>query len=94
MSFKIMILINFLICLLITFIPEVNANQDEKRLYEDLFSTYNLLIRPVESPTDFITVKLSFKLIKIIELVCIAEYAFNCFIFTFKVFFLMQIFVF
>ena len=68
MNFQIMFIISLLIfCFLLT--PEVDGNQDAKRLYESLFREYNVLIRPVENSSDFITVKLGLKLIKIIELV-------------------------
>ena len=66
-----MIITSFLIFSLLLYLPEANGNQDAKRLYEDLFQSYNILVRPVENSSDFITVKLSLKLAKIVELVCI-----------------------
>ena len=83
MNFEIMFIISlFIFCFLFT--PEVNGNQDAKRLYESLFKDYNVLIRPVENASDFITVKLGLKLIKIIELVSLLSlfewsYFFNYF---------------
>ena len=73
MSFRIMIITSFLIFSLLLYLPEANGNQDAKRLYEDLFTHYNLLVRPVENSSDFLTVKLSLKLAKIVELVCFPE---------------------
>lgn len=63
-------MIIFSLLIFILFYPEVNGNQDAKRLYDDLFKSYNILVRPVENSSDFITVKLGLKLVKIIELVC------------------------
>lgn len=65
-----MIITSFLIFSLLLYLPEANGNQDAKRLYEDLFHSYNILVRPVENSSDFLTVKLSLKLAKIVELVC------------------------
>lgn len=65
-----MIITSFLIFSLLLYLPEANGNQDAKRLYEDLFQSYNILVRPVENSSDFLTVKLSLKLAKIVELVC------------------------
>lgn len=47
----------------------VEANPDAKRLYDDLLSTYNRLIRPVSNNTDTILVKLGLRLSQLIELV-------------------------
>lgn len=58
------------------------ANQDAKRLYDDLLSNYNRLIRPVENNTDRLTVKLGLKLSQLIEVVSkifsAYFYLFNC----------------
>ena len=46
-------------------IPE--ANPDAKRLYDDLLSNYNRLIRPVVNNTETLTVWLGLKLSQLIE---------------------------
>lgn len=48
----------------------VKANPDAKRLYDDLLSSYNRLIRPVSNNTDVVMVKLGLRLSQLIELVC------------------------
>ena len=45
------------------------ANPHAKRLYDDLLSNYNRLIRPVENNTDHLTVKLGLKLSQLIDVV-------------------------
>ena len=45
------------------------ANPDAKRLYDDLLSNYNRLIRPVANNTDKITVKMGLKLSQLVDLV-------------------------
>ena len=49
----------------------VHANPDAKRLYDDLLSNYNRLIRPVINHTEKVTVKLGVSLSQIVELVSI-----------------------
>lgn len=51
------------------FAPQTSANPDAKRLYDDLLSNYNRLIRPVSNNTDTILVKLGLRLSQLIELV-------------------------
>lgn len=51
------------------FAPQTTANPDAKRLYDDLLSNYNRLIRPVSNNTDTILVKLGLRLSQLIELV-------------------------
>lgn len=46
-----------------------NANPDAKRLYDDLLSNYNRLIRPVTNNTDTVVVKLGLRLSQLIDLV-------------------------
>ncbi len=46
-------------------LPE--ANPDAKRLYDDLLSNYNRLIRPVVNNTESVTVWLGLKLSQLIE---------------------------
>ena len=45
------------------------ANPDAKRLYDDLLSNYNRLIRPVSSNNDTVVVKLGLRLSQLIDLV-------------------------
>lgn len=45
------------------------GNPDAKRLYDDLLSNYNRLIRPVPSNNDTIVVKLGLRLSQLIDLV-------------------------
>ncbi|XP_063223415.1 acetylcholine receptor subunit alpha-L1 [Bacillus rossius redtenbacheri] len=46
----------------------VHANPDAKRLYDDLLSNYNRLIRPVSNNTDTVLVKLGLRLSQLIDL--------------------------
>lgn len=48
---------------------DVQANPDAKRLYDDLLSNYNRLIRPVSNNTDTVLVKLGLRLSQLIDLV-------------------------
>ncbi|XP_046399879.1 acetylcholine receptor subunit alpha-L1 [Ischnura elegans] len=45
-----------------------SANPDAKRLYDDLLSNYNRLIRPVSNNTDTVLVKLGLRLSQLIDL--------------------------
>ena len=45
------------------------ANPDAKRLYDDLLSHYNRLIRPVSNYSQVVTVGLSLHLTQLIDLV-------------------------
>lgn len=47
------------------------GNPDAKRLYDDLLSNYNRLIRPVRNHSTNILVKLGLRLSQLIELVVI-----------------------
>ncbi|KAK6643823.1 hypothetical protein RUM43_000086 [Polyplax serrata] len=47
---------------------EILANPDAKRLYDDLLSNYNRLIRPVSNNTDTVLVKLGLRLSQLIDL--------------------------
>lgn len=47
----------------------VIANPDAKRLYDDLLSNYNRLIRPVSNNTQTVLVKLGLRLSQLIDLV-------------------------
>lgn len=50
-------------------VPDSDCNPDAKRLYDDLLSNYNRLIRPVSNNTDTVLVKLGLRLSQLIELV-------------------------
>lgn len=45
------------------------GNPDAKRLYDDLLSNYNKLVRPVVNVTDALTVKIKLKLSQLIDVV-------------------------
>lgn len=49
------------------------ANPDSKRLYDDLLSNYNRLIRPVGNNSDRLTVKMGLRLSQLIDVVSISE---------------------
>ena len=55
--------------LLLLQLPLTGGNPDAKRLYDDLLSNYNRLIRPVANNTDKITVKMGLKLSQLVDLV-------------------------
>ena len=57
------------IIILICLVPPLLMNPDAKRLYDDLLSNYNRLIRPVPNNTDIILVKLGLRLSQLMELV-------------------------
>ena len=45
------------------------GNPDAKRLYDDLLSNYNKLIRPVVNVSEAVTVRLKLKLSQLIDVV-------------------------
>ena len=45
------------------------GNPDAKRLYDDLLSNYNKLVRPVANVSDALTVKIKLKLSQLIDVV-------------------------
>lgn len=47
----------------------LDANPEAKRLYDDLLSNYNRLIRPVGNNSDRLTVKMGLKLSQLIDVV-------------------------
>ena len=59
--------------LLLGLVSLVQPNPDAKRLYDDLLSNYNRLIRPVANNTDKITVKMGLKLSQLVDLVSYLE---------------------
>ncbi|CAH0687667.1 unnamed protein product [Spodoptera exigua] len=46
-----------------------DANPEAKRLYDDLLSNYNRLIRPVGNNSDRLTVKMGLRLSQLIDVV-------------------------
>ena len=51
-------------------IPETGlCNPDAKRLYDEILSGYNKLVRPVKNVTDPVTVKVKLKLSQLIDVV-------------------------
>lgn len=50
-------------------LPPIWGNPDAKRLYDDLLSNYNRLIRPVGNNSDRLTVKMGLKLSQLIDVV-------------------------
>lgn len=59
-------------CVLVNLFVLSFCNPDAKRLYDDLLSNYNRLIRPVSNNTDTVLVKLGLRLSQLIELVSIS----------------------
>lgn len=51
------------------FVTGCSGNPDAKRLYDDLLSNYNKLVRPVVNVTDALTVKIKLKLSQLIDVV-------------------------
>ena len=69
----VMLSISYLI-LSLTLLPASDAvlnmgNPDAKRLYDDLLSNYNKLVRPVQNTTDPLTVRIKLKLSQLIDVV-------------------------
>lgn len=58
-----------LLCLIYQLFSLTSANPDAKRLYDDLLSNYNRLIRPVSNNNDTVLVKLGLRLSQLIDLV-------------------------
>ena len=50
------------------------GNPDAKRLFDDLLSSYNKLVRPVMNVTDAVTVKFKLKLSQLIDVVSVAPW--------------------
>lgn len=68
---------------LLIFIALCGANDNAKRLYDDLLrsSGYNKLIRPVGNNTDKLVVKLGIRLSQLIDIVS----SFSCFTWFFSI---------
>jgi len=62
-----------LMLLLLVLFAEVDdtrgGNPDAKRLYDDLLSNYNKLVRPVVNVSEAVTVRLKLKLSQLIDVV-------------------------
>ncbi len=56
-------------CLRHCFLFQFQANIDQQRLYDDLLTGYNRLIRPVAKNTDKLTVYFGLKLTQILDVV-------------------------
>lgn len=69
MRYKWVFCVFYLITILVFFVDFSLCNPDAKRLYDDLLSNYNRLIRPVSNNTDTVLVKLGLRLSQLIELV-------------------------
>lgn len=52
----------------------VSANPDAKRLYDDLLSSYNKLVRPVVNTSDVLRVSIKLKLSQLIDVVRSTQY--------------------
>lgn len=57
------------ILVVLLFVYYVDGNPDAKRLYDDLLSNYNRLIRPVDKNNNTVLVKLGLRLSQLIDLV-------------------------
>lgn len=60
---------NTFLLILLKLCAYTKANPDAKRLYDDLLSNYNRLIRPVSNNTETVLVKLGLRLSQLIDLV-------------------------
>jgi len=49
--------------------PAYTGNPDAKRLYDDLLSNYNKLVRPVVNTSDVLKVRIKLKLSQLIDVV-------------------------
>ena len=63
-----------IVMILVSLVPAAQAvintgNPDAKRLYDDLLSNYNKLVRPVQNTTDPLTVRIKLKLSQLIDVV-------------------------
>lgn len=58
-----------LLALVMSVIGGALANPEAKRLYDDLLSNYNRLIRPVGNNSDKLTVKMGLRLAQLIDVV-------------------------
>lgn len=77
------------ICLHLLMIRGIVGNPDAKRLYDDLLSNYNRLIRPVSNSTQTVLVKLGLRLSQLIDLVSLDSVVFPKF-FVYLIYFVVQ----
>ena len=54
------------------------GNPDAKRLYDDLLSNYNKIVRPVVNNSDVLTVRIKLKLSQLIDLVSCVQCPVRC----------------
>ena len=62
-----------LLCTSFFFVSPVSGNADAKRLYDDLMSSYNSLIRPVGNVSQRLTVKVGVKLSQLVDVVSVSH---------------------
>jgi nicotinic acetylcholine receptor, invertebrate len=55
------------------FCAAARGNPDAKRLYDDLLSNYNKLVRPVANVSDALEVKIKLKLSQLIDVVIMSD---------------------
>ena len=55
------------------FCAAAQGNPDAKRLYDDLLSNYNKLVRPVANVSDALEVKIKLKLSQLIDVVIMSD---------------------
>ncbi|KZS05133.1 putative Acetylcholine receptor subunit alpha [Daphnia magna] len=63
--------------------PASCGNPDAKRLYDDLLSNYNKIVRPVVNNSDVLTVRIKLKLSQLIDL---ASVSFSLFFLVYSVY--------
>ena len=59
------------VSVLILLAQACQANEDAKRLLDDLFANYNNMVRPVANPSDIIKLHLGIKLSQIADIVSV-----------------------
>lgn len=69
LSLELMVLFHSFSPFLFSLLAVCAGNPDAKRLYDDLLSNYNKLVRPVVNVTDALTVKIKLKLSQLIDVV-------------------------
>lgn len=57
----------------VALLPPAAGNPDAKRLYDDLLSNYNKLVRPVLNVSDALTVRIKLKLSQLIDVVSVTS---------------------
>ncbi|RWS19330.1 Acetylcholine receptor subunit alpha-like 1 [Leptotrombidium deliense] len=59
---------SLILIIIVCLMRKSQSNPDAKRLYDDLMSDYNRIVRPVINDSTPVTVKLGIKLTQIIDL--------------------------